>query len=172
MKAGYVQVYTGDGKGKTTAAIGLAVRAVGAGMKVFFAQFLKSGDFSEIKALRCFAKDIDLVQFGSGRFVRGRPDRNEFELADKGFEQAKAAVFSGKYDLIVLDEANVAMNLGLIRVTEMLKLIEDRPAHVELVLTGRWAPIEIIEVADLVTECRSIRHYFERGIAAREGIEK
>ncbi len=172
MKKGYLQVYTGDGKGKTTAAIGLAVRAVGAGMKVLFAQFLKKGDFSEVKALGCFHGQIRIMQFGSGRFVRGRPVKDDYLRACEGLKEVEGLMCSGKYDLIVLDEANVALHLGLISLEDMLHFIEKRPVGVELVLTGRNAPKEIRQAADLVSECRLVKHYFSQGVKARTGIEK
>lgn len=172
MKKGYVQVYTGDGKGKTTAAIGLAVRAIGAGMKVLFVQFLKKGRFSEIKALKCFGEQIKVVQFGSGKFVRGRPQKQDFQRARQGMRKIEEEMSSGRYALVVLDEANVALNLGLIPIEEMLNLIRQRPPGVEIVLTGRYAPRDIMEAADLVSECRLVKHYLASGVKARTGIEK
>ena len=172
MKKGYLQVYTGDGKGKTTAAIGLAVRAMGAGMKVLFAQFLKKGDFSEINALRRFGDQIKIIQFGSGKFVRGRPKNADFQRAQQGLKDIEKYMSSGRYDLVVLDEANVALHLGLLPLEDMLCFISRRPPWVELVLTGRNAPEEIKNAADLVSECRLVKHYFSRGIKARIGIEK
>ncbi len=172
MKKGYLQVYTGDGKGKTTAAIGLAVRAMGAGMKVLFAQFLKKGDFSEINALRRFGDQIKIFQFGSGKFVRGRPKSADFQRARQGLKDIEKYMSSGRYDLVVLDEANVALHLGLLSLEDMLCFITKRPPGVELVLTGRNAPEEIKNAADLVSECRLVKHYFSQGIKARIGIEK
>ncbi|RUM89904.1 MAG: cob(I)yrinic acid a,c-diamide adenosyltransferase [Thermodesulfatator sp.] len=172
MKKGYVQVYTGDGKGKTTAAIGLSVRAIGAGFRVLFAQFLKKGEFSEIKALAIFGDRIRILQFGSGRFVRGRPQRSDFERARHGLQEIRKEMSSGRFDLVVLDEANVAMKLGLIPVEDMLELIRSKPKGTELVLTGRGAPGQILQVADLVSECRVVKHYLGAGVKARTGIEK
>ena len=172
MKKGYVQVYTGDGKGKTTAAIGLAVRAMGAGMRVLFAQFLKKGEFSEIKALRCFGEQIRILQFGSGKFVRGRPQKQDFQRALNGLREIEKEMLSGRYDLVVLDEANVAMDMGLLSLESVLRLISGRPPGVELVITGRRAPDEIRDAADLVSECRLIKHYLSYGVKARTGIER
>jgi len=169
---GYVQVYTGDGKGKTTAAIGLCVRAVGAGKRVLFVQFLKKGDFSEVKALGCFGRMVHVKQFGSGRFVRGKPCKEDRELAAAGLRYVEERMGSGEYDVVVLDEINVAMNMGLVSVPQVLDLLADKPDNIELVLTGRYAPTEIVDAADLVTECRMVRHYFARGVRARQGIEK
>ncbi len=170
---GYIQVYTGEGKGKTTAAFGLALRCLGAGYNVLICQFLKKGDFSEIKAIReCFGTRAELLQFGSGRFVRGKPSGADRERVQKGLEQIKALVSQSNYRLVVLDEINVALSLGLADVQDVLKLIDSCGAGQEWVLTGRGAPTELIEAADLVTEMRSMKHYYEKGVKARVGIEK
>ncbi|MEA1867900.1 MAG: cob(I)yrinic acid a,c-diamide adenosyltransferase [Thermodesulfobacteriota bacterium] len=171
-EARYIHVYTGDGKGKTTAALGLALRAVGAGWRVLFAQFLKHGEFSEIKVLKKFGEQITIHQYGSGRFTKGRPSEKEMEMARTGLSEIMQAMEEGKYDLIVLDEINVAVHFGLIPLESIISLLEKRPQAVELVLTGRWAPKEIMERADLITEARKIKHYFSKGVRAREGIEK
>jgi cob(I)alamin adenosyltransferase len=171
-EARYIHVYTGDGKGKTTAALGLTLRAVGAGWRVLFTQFLKHGEFSEIKALKKFGDQVTIRQYGSGRFIRGEPSREEIETARTGLSEIMQVMEEGKYDLIVLDEINVAVHFGLIPVESVINLLERRPQDVELVLTGRWAPKEIIERADLVTEARMIKHYLSKGVKAREGIEK
>ncbi len=168
----YIDVYTGNGKGKTTAALGLILRAVGAGWRVLFCQFLKYGEFSEIKALKKFGKQVTVRQYGSGGFVRGRPSEKEIGMALAGLGEIMQAMEEGKYDLIVLDEINTAVYLGLISLKDIRNLLERRPKDVELILTGRWAPEEIIERADLVTEVRRIKHYFSKGVPAREGIEK
>jgi len=171
-KTRYIHVYTGDGKGKTTAALGLALRAVGAGWKVLFAQFLKHGEYSEIKALKRLEDQVAIRQYGSGRFIKGRPSEKEIEAARAGLSEITQVMEEGKYDLIVLDEINVAVHFGLIPVESIINLLKRRPQDVELVFTGRWAPKEITERADLVTEARMIKHYFSKGIRAREGIEK
>jgi len=169
---GYVQVYTGDGKGKTTAAIGLSIRAAGAGLKVFIAQFIKMGDYSEIKALKRFSDVISVEQFGLGRFIRGKPSPEDIEAAQKGLEKVKSILTSGQYNIVVLEEANVAVTCELFSVQELLDLIDAKPDGVELVITGRGAARPIIERADLVTEMKAIKHYFQKGVAARAGIEK
>jgi cob(I)alamin adenosyltransferase len=169
---GYVQVYTGDGKGKTTAAIGLSIRAAGAGLKVFIAQFIKMGDYSEIKALKRFSDVISVEQFGLGRFIRGKPSPEDIEAAQKGLEKVKSVLTSGQYNIVVLEEANVAVTCELFSVQELLDLIDVKPDGVELVITGRDAARPIIERADLVTEMKAIKHYFQKGVAARVGIEK
>jgi len=172
MTKGYVQVYTGDGKGKTTAALGLAIRAAGAGFKVFIAQFLKKGDYSEIKALERFPDLITVEQFGLGRFVRGKPAPEDIEAARKGLETVKKILASGKHQMVILDEANVAAVCGLVSIDDLLAVIEQKPPQVELILTGRGAAPRVIERADLVSEVKAIKHYFNNGVKARVGIEK
>lgn len=169
---GYVQVYTGNGKGKTTAAIGLAVRAAGAGLKVFIAQFIKMGDYSEIKALKRFSDLITVEQFGLGRFVEGHPSKEDIQAARKGLERVKKIMESLEYKVIIMEEANVAVKFGLFTDKDLLGIIVSKPMETELVITGRHASTRIIEIADLVTEMRSIKHYFEEGVEARVGIEK
>ncbi len=171
-KRRYIQIYTGEGKGKTTASLGLILRALGAGWRVLLIQFLKKGEFSEIKALKKLDSTLTILQFGSGRFVRGRPSKEDRKRALEGLATAKGMMLSGQYDMVVLDEINVAINLGLLPLAEVVSFIDKRPQDVELVLTGRGAPEEILERADLVTECRKVRHYFDKGIRARRGIER
>jgi len=169
---GYVQVYTGDGKGKTTATLGLAVRAAGAGLKVFFAQFVKGAEYSEIKALQRYCDLITLKQYGRGCFIRQEPAEEDRRLALAGLEEVEKIMLSGEYRVIILDEINIATHFSLFPVERVLELIAKKPADVELVLTGRSADPRVIEVADLVTEMREIRHYYQQGVKAREGIEK
>ncbi len=168
----YVQIYTGEGKGKTTASLGLILRALGAGWRVLLVQFLKKGEFSEIRALKQLEGPLTILQFGSGRFVRGRPSEKDKKRALEGLAKAKGMMLSGQYDMVVLDEINVAMNLGLLPMEEVIAFMDKRPQDVEVVLTGRGAPDEILERADLVTECRKVRHYFDKGVRARCGIER
>lgn len=169
---GYIQVYTGNGKGKTTAALGLAIRAAGAGLKVFIAQFIKMGEYSEIKALKRFKDLITVEQFGSGRFIKGKPSASDIEAARKGVEKIKAAFTSGLYNVVIMEEANVAAGLGILSVEDILKIMDEKPKDVELVITGRGADSRIIEKADLVTEMKEVKHYFQKGVKARIGIEK
>jgi cob(I)alamin adenosyltransferase len=171
MNPGYVQVYTGNGKGKTTAAIGLAVRAAGAGLKVYFCQFLKGQNCSEINSLNRFRDLIEIRQFGNESFIKGVPSESDVNNAINGFEEALSAVMSGIYDLVILDEINYAIHLNLIKLQSVVQLIKNKPAHVEIVLTGRNAAKEIIENADLVSEIKEIKHYFQKGVSARKGIE-
>lgn len=169
---GYVQIYTGNGKGKTTASLGLSLRAAGAGLKVFIAQFLKKGDYSEIHALERFSDLIRIEQFGLGRFVKGQPTEEEIQAAQKGLEEVGKAMLSKEYDVIIVEEGNVAAACGLFEVQKLLDLIAQKPDNLELVITGRGAAPEVIEQADLVTEMKEIKHYYQKGVAARVGIEK
>lgn len=169
---GYVHVYTGDGKGKTTAALGLALRAAGAGLKVYIGQFIKSADYSEIKALERFSDHITLEQFGRGCFIKGDPCDADVEAARNALTALQTALGSGEYDVVIADEANVAYGCHLISEQDLLELIERRPDSTELILTGRNAPDAVIGRADLVTEMREVKHYFHEGVMAREGIEK
>ena len=169
---GYVQVYTGDGKGKTTAAIGLAIRALGAGWRVFIAQFLKSGEYSEHKALAQFSDHLTIKTYGRNVFIKGEPEEEDRRLAQEGYQEIAEIVASGQYRLVILDEANVAVHYELITIAQLLDLIDRRAEGVELLITGRYAHSPLIERADLVTEMRGIKHYFDRGIKARVGVEK
>ncbi|MBW1759797.1 MAG: cob(I)yrinic acid a,c-diamide adenosyltransferase [Deltaproteobacteria bacterium] len=169
---GYVHIYTGNGKGKTTAALGLAIRAAGAGHKVFIAQFIKMGEFSEIKALKRFSDLITVEQFGLGRFVKGRPSPEDIEAAQKGLAKIKSILSSGEYRIVIMEEANVAAKLELFSVQDLLDIISVKPKEIELVITGRGADPRIIEKADLVTEMKEIKHYYQKGVPARVGIEK
>jgi cob(I)alamin adenosyltransferase len=172
FNTGYIQIYTGDGKGKTTAALGLALRAAGAGLKVYIAQFIKSGDYSEIKALRRFADTITIEQFGLGRFIDGQPSDDDVAAAQDGLRAVKDALESGRYRVVIMDEGSVAARCGLFAVQAILDLMAAKPAAVELVITGRGADPRVIARADLVTEMRSVKHYYQAGVAARTGIEK
>lgn len=169
---GYVHVYTGNGKGKTTAAIGQAIRSLGAGWRVFFAQFLKAGEYSEHKALAKFSDQITIKTYGRNVFIKGEPEDEDRRLAQAAYQEIAEIVASGRYRLVVLDEANVAVNYGLITVDQILDLIDQRAEGVELVITGRYAHSRLIDRADLVTEMREVKHYFDRGIRARVGVEK
>jgi len=172
LEKGLVHVYTGNGKGKTSAAFGLALRAIGNGLKVFVIQFIKGGfDYGELHAVK-FLPNLELRTFGRGKFIsKIPPDAEDVRLAREGFELAKKVIEGGGFDVVVLDEINVAMHLKLIRVDEVLGLIRNKPKHVELVLTGRSAPSEIVEVADLVTEMREVKHPYALGMQPRKGIE-
>ncbi len=169
---GYVHVYTGDGKGKTTAAFGLALRAAGAGLKVFIAQFVKGQHYSELNSIARFSDLITLKQYGRGCFIRKTPEPEDITAARQGLEAVKEVIASEEYNVVILDEANIAVNYGLFSVEELLELIDSKPENVELVITGRYADERILERADLVTEMKEIKHYYKRGVKARKGIEK
>ncbi len=172
LEKGLVQVYTGNGKGKTTAAFGLALRAIGRGLKVYIIQFIKGGfDYGELYVIDKLP-NLQLKAFGRGKFITQKPPAQEdIKLAEEAFQLAKEVVKRGQYDMVILDEINAALNLKLISLEEVLELIKNKPEHVELVLTGRNAPQRIIEAADLVTEMTEIRHPFNKGFQARKGIE-
>ncbi|MBI5075194.1 MAG: cob(I)yrinic acid a,c-diamide adenosyltransferase [Nitrospirae bacterium] len=172
MRKGYVQVYTGNGKGKTTAALGLALRAAGAGLRVYIMQFIKKRRCSEHKALERFDDLITIKQSGKGFILKKKANASDREAARLGLEEAKMIMQSCDYDLIILDEANVAVNRDLISTEELIEVMEMKPATVELVITGRYADERIIEKADLVTEMKDVKHYAKKGIKARIGIEK
>lgn len=172
MRRGYIQVYTGNGKGKTTAALGLALRAAGAGYRVFIAQFIKKAKCSEHKALERFKDQITIKQYGNGLILKRAPDTSDLKTAERGLKEATRAIHSGAYDVVVLDEINVAVYYNLIPINSLLELIANRPEGLELVLTGRHADKRVIRKADLVTEMREIKHYKDKGITARVGIEK
>lgn len=172
MERGCVQVYTGNGKGKTTAALGLALRAVGRGLKVCFFQFIKGGGpYGEHLVAAKLAPLLTITQTGRPGWVNQQDIGEDRRLAQEAFEQAKELLTSGEYDLLVLDEINGAVGFGLIDVEQVLELIRLRPNGVELVLTGRNAHERVIEAADLVTEMREVKHFFKAGVPARIGIE-
>jgi cob(I)alamin adenosyltransferase len=169
---GYVQLYTGDGKGKTTAALGLALRASGRGLRTYIGQFMKGQRYGEIEALRDHPF-IVLEQYGSPRCIRREEVTTEHVAqAHRGLEVAREAMLSGDYDLVVLDEVNVSIWFGLLTTEEVLTFLDQRPDHVEVVLTGRRAPQALIDRADLVTEMRQVKHYYQQGVMARVGIER
>lgn len=172
LEKGLVQVYTGNGKGKTSAAFGSALRAVGRGLRVYVIQFIKGGfDYGELYVAKRIPR-LKLTAFGRGKFITETPPSNsDVQLAREAFEFAKKTVDSGRYDMVVLDEINVVLNLRMISIDEVIQLIKNRPKHVELILTGRNAPKEIIDAADLVTEMREVKHPYAKGVQPRKGIE-
>lgn len=172
ISKGLVQVYTGAGKGKTTAALGLALRAVGKGLKVYMIQFMKGDiEYGEITTAKSM-ENFEIIQIGRSEFVdKNNPAEIDIELANKALEHAKEIIASGDYDIVILDEINVALDWKLIDLEKVIDLIKSKPEHIELVLTGRYAPQEIIEVADLVTEMQEIKHPYNDGVEARDGIE-
>lgn len=171
MEKGYVHVYTGDGKGKTTAALGLALRAACAGMKVYFGQFVKGMDYSELKA-EGFVPGLEFHQFGRDCFIHKEPASEDIAAAVSGLAACAEAMSSGKYDIVVLDELNIALYYGLFSASDAVNAVSARSAGTEVIITGRKAPDEILDIADLITEMKEISHYYTKGVQAREGIEK
>jgi cob(I)alamin adenosyltransferase len=172
MQRGYIQVYTGSGKGKTTAALGLALRAAGAGLRVFIAQFVKQQRCSEHKMLEKFGDLITVKRYGRGFILGGRPAKSDMQAARRGIEELGGIVSSGDYDMVILDEANVAVYYHLFEVDDLLRLMKTKYQGTELVVTGRYADKKVIQLADLVTEMREVKHYRGKGVRARTGIEK
>lgn len=173
MKKGYLQVYTGNGKGKTTAAIGLAIRAAGAGLRVLLAQFVKGMKYSEIKALQRFSDLITIRQYGRGCFIQKEAGQEEdVDAAVAGLKEVREYLREGLYDVVILDEANIAVFFSLFTVDELIEVIRERKPECEVVVTGRYAPQKLIDEADLVTEMREIKHYYASGVEARTGIER
>jgi len=169
---GLVIVITGNGKGKTTSAFGQALRAVGQGYKVFILQFMKGRDYGEFKAAEKYLPRLTIRRSGLDSFVmRDNPAPVDIELARQGFEIVRKAVMSGKYDMIILDEINVAVDFKLIPLQDVIDLINNRPPQVDLILTGRYAPREILKLADTVSEVKEIKHHYAAGIKDRAGIE-
>ena len=168
---GYVQVYTGDGKGKTTAALGLAIRAAGAGLSVYISQFMKGKKSSEHLFLSKFSDRIKIKQFGNKNFVKKVASCEDICKARRALNDLKRILSSGEFDLVILDEVNVAIFYKLFSTDELLEVLEKRPRNIEVVLTGRNAPKKLIEFADLVTEMKDVKHYFSKKVKARKGIE-
>jgi cob(I)alamin adenosyltransferase len=171
LEKGYIHVYTGPGKGKTTAALGLGLRAAGAGLKVHMMQFMKGRRYSELDAIENLV-NFTFSQHGRDEFVsKQNPEQIDIDLAQKGFAKAKDMILNSKYDLIILDELNVVIDFNLVKLNDVIKLIEQKPEKLELVLTGRDAHPEIIQIADLVTEMLEIKHPYQQGVNARKGID-
>ncbi len=171
---GYIQVYTGNGKGKTTAALGLAVRAAGHKEKTFMGQFLKGQDYGELHAVKELSSLITIEQYGRKGFyhVTKDPDKEDIQRAKTGLKKCQKAMLSGKYRIIIFDEINVAVHFNLLSEKDVLSVLDQKPEDVEIILTGRYAPDSFLKKADLVTEMKEIKHYYERGVSARKGIEK
>ncbi len=168
---GYIQHYTGNGKGKTTAAFGLALRAAGAGKKVFFAQFVKGKIYSEIEAINRFIPTIKVEQYGRGCFITNAPTEADIKAAQHGLVTVEKVITEGEYDVVILDEACIAIFFKLFTSTELIKILQRKPLSMEIVITGRYATDDLIEFADLVTEMKEIKHYYNTGVKARKGIE-
>lgn len=172
LNEGLVQVYTGNGKGKTSAAFGLALRAIGRGLHVYIIQFIKGGfDYGELHVVKKLP-NLSLKAFGRGEFIdEEHPKDEDYKNAQNALQLANNIVTEGKHDIVILDEINVALSLRLIKLESVLKLLKQRPNHVELVLTGRHAPNEILQAADLVTDMKDVKHPYREGFQARKGIE-
>lgn len=170
LSQGLIQIYTGDGKGKTTAAIGLAIRAAGAGLKVYIHQFIKNACYSEIGPL-LKVRNVVVEQSGRGCFITGEPKAADIERAARGLAACARRISSGRFSIVILDEANVALRLGLIDADELLRILKGRPRGVEIILTGRSCPKKVLKHADLVTKMVNVAHPYDRGIKARRGIE-
>jgi cob(I)alamin adenosyltransferase len=171
LKKGLIHVYTGNGKGKTTAAIGLGIRAAGNNLKVLMIQFMKGRRYSELDALD-HIKNFTVVQFGRDEFVsKEHPEQIDIDLAQKGLTYAKDVIQKGTYDLVILDEINVALDYHLIALQDVLRVLQEKPETVEVVLTGRYAPPDIVKDADVVSEILEIKHPYQTGVTSRKGID-
>ncbi len=173
FEKGYVQLYTGNGKGKTTASLGLTLRAAGAGLKSMVIQFMKGQHYSELDAVSLLDGYLTIEQYGSGKFCRADEENfNEhLEFAKKGYGRAEEVLKGGKFKIVVLDEIVTTLMFKLLTVEEIIRLIDLKPYDVELVITGRGAPEELMDKCDLVTEMKEIKHYYKNGVMARKGIE-
>lgn len=169
---GHIKIITGNGKGKTTSALGLAIEAVGAGKKVFIGQFLKSGKYSEMHALKMFPDQITVRHYGLGKFVKGRPTDDDIIAGKEGYKEIVGIIKKEKHDLVIIDEGNVAVKYGILSGQSLIDLFDIKPDPMDLVVTGRGATPAVIERADLVIELKEIKHYFKQGVEARVGIEK
>jgi cob(I)alamin adenosyltransferase len=171
---GYIQIYTGNGKGKTTAALGLALRASGHGFKTFIGQFMKGQKYGELKAIEKLKPFVQVKQFGRNTFIHvtQNPDPIDVKKAEDGLDTCFKAMLSGLFDIIILDEINVALYFNLIKEKKVHEFLDKKPDNIEVILTGRYAPESLIKRADLVTEMKEIKHYYTKNILARDGIEK
>jgi cob(I)alamin adenosyltransferase len=165
-----IHVYTGDGKGKTTAALGLALRAAGAGLRVYIGQFIKGGASCEFKIIKKIP-NIKIERYTRGCFIKVKPKKRDIDSATKGLTRAGQIITRGNYDIVILDEINVALHLGLLKINQVVNILKSAPKDIELVLTGRRAHHKIIKLADLVSEIKAIKHYYNKGLRARKGIE-
>lgn len=167
---GHIHLYTGNGKGKTTAAIGLSIRAVGAGKRVFIAQFVKGMHYSELDTLKRIS-EIEIKQYGLDCFIKNKPTQKDIEAAQIGLAEVAKVLSENSFDVLVLDEICIALHYYLFEEEEVLSLLKAKPDDMEIVLTGRYAPRALYEIADLVTEMNEIKHYFNKGVQARKGVE-
>ncbi|WFA07766.1 cob(I)yrinic acid a,c-diamide adenosyltransferase [Tissierella sp. Yu-01] len=170
MEKGYIHIYTGNGKGKTTAAFGLAVRALLSGKKVFVGQFVKDMKYNETKLVEYF-DNIEIKQLGRGCFITNTPNAEDIKAAEIGLEECNEKLSSGEYDLIILDEIFIALFFKLLNVADILKVLKNKALNTEVVLTGRYAPKELIDIADLVTDMVEVKHYYTQGVLSRDGFD-
>jgi len=170
MEKGYIHIYTGNGKGKTTAAFGLAVRALLSGKNVFIGQFVKDMKYNETKLVEHF-DNIIIKQLGNGCFIDRKADTDDITAATEGLRECKDVLSSGKYDLVILDEITIALYFKLFTINDVIDIIKSKAYNTEVVLTGRYAPKEFIDIADLVTEMVEIKHYYTQGVLSRDGID-
>jgi cob(I)alamin adenosyltransferase len=172
LSKGYIQVYTGDGKGKTTAALGLALRAIGNGLKVYIGQFMKGQSYGELKFSHQFNDHFVIEQFGLPTFIHvEHPTKKDVELAEKGLKKIEQVLQSQQFEIVILDEINVAIYFKLIQIEDVLQILEKKPEQIEIICTGRKAPKQLIQKSVLVTEMKEIKHYYTRDVKARKGIE-
>ncbi|SHH80588.1 cob(I)alamin adenosyltransferase [Clostridium collagenovorans DSM 3089] len=171
MEKGYIHVYTGNGKGKTTAAVGLAVRAACAGKKVFFGQFIKGMKYNETKCEN-YLPNIKFEQLGRDCFINKSPDEEDIRIANEGLQRIKAVLLSNEYDMVVMDEVTISLYFKLFTMKDLIEVLNVRPYSTELVITGRYAPQELIDLADLVTNMEEVKHYYSKGVLSRDGFDK
>lgn len=171
MEKGYVHVYTGDGKGKTTAAFGLALRALCAGEKVYIGQFVKSMKYNETKVDQKYDA-IKIDQFGRGCFIHKEPEQQDIDMAWRGLNHCAELMKKGEYDVVILDEITIALYFKMFTAQDVIEAIKQREPKVEVVITGRYAPQELIDFADLVTEMKEVKHYYRQGVMSRSGIDR
>jgi len=171
---GYIHVYTGNGKGKTTAALGLAFRAMGHGLKTYIGQFMKGQHYGELDAARMVPNYITIEQYGKDTLIhiKNPPDPADVRMAQEGLAKVKTAMLSNRYNIIVLDEIITAHYFHLVSLDDMLEFIKLKPVSIELVFTGRYAPQALIDIADVVTEMTEVKHYYQKNVSARDGIER
>ncbi len=171
MEQGYIHVYTGNGKGKTTAAFGLTVRALCAGKSVYIGQFVKSMKYNET-GLENFFDRLKIEQLGRGCYLQRNPEPQDIEMAQQGLKRCWTAMYDEKYDVVVLDELTIAIHFGLLEVAEVVDWLKNKRTETEVVITGRYASPELIEVADLVTDMKEVKHYYMQGVLSRNGIDR
>lgn len=171
MEKGYIHIYTGDGKGKTTAAFGLAVRALCAGKSVYIGQFVKSMKYNETRIAEKFDKVV-IEQFGDGCMLTREATDDDVRMAHEGLTRCKEVLLSGIYDVVILDELTIAVFLSLLQLEEVLNLLRNKRPETEVVITGRYASQELIDMADLVTDMREVKHYYTQGVLSRDGIDR